>query len=113
MPADDFVAMASDKLVIGNPLLNTQHFCGGSRYEKVSDDEIIGWHQLWVPHQTYTDETKKEVAVRGYAHSTNQHWYKKVEGVWKFAGLNPDIRWQEFDFDKVFEAGREAKDIAK
>ena len=40
------------------------------------------------------------------AHSTNKHWYKKVDGVWKFAGLAPDIRWFEYDFDKVFEEGR-------
>jgi scytalone dehydratase len=26
---------------------------------------------------------------------------------WKFAGLCPDIRWGEYDFDKVFEDGRE------
>jgi hypothetical protein len=45
--------------------------------------------------------------VKGHAHSTNQHWYKKVDGEWKFAGLNPEIRWSEFDFDKVFEEGRE------
>lgn len=47
-----------------------------------------------------------EVAVKGHAHSTNKHWYKKVNGEWKFAGLSPEIRWSEFDFDKVFEEGR-------
>ena len=49
----------------------------------------------------------KEVAVKGHAHSANQHWYRKVDGVWKFAGLKPDIRWCEYDFEKVFESGRE------
>lgn len=77
----------------------------------MSDDEIIGWHQLRVPHQRYTDETMSKVLMKGHAHSTNQHWYKKVNGVWKFAGLNPDIRWGEYDFDKIFEAGRESSDI--
>jgi len=48
-----------------------------------------------------------EVVVKGHAHSFNTHWYKKVEGVWKFAGLNPEIRWSEYDFDKVFAAGRD------
>ena len=33
--------------------------------------------------------------------------YKKIDGVWKFAGLCPDIRWTEGEFDKVFESGRE------
>ena len=106
MPAEEFVAMASDKNVLGNPLLMTQHFIGGTKWEKVSDDEIIGYHQLRVPHQKYTDETRSKVAVKGHAHSYNTHWYKKVNGVWKFAGLNPDIRWGEYDFDKVFEEGR-------
>jgi scytalone dehydratase len=107
MPASEFVTMASDPKVLGNPLLKTQHFIGGTKWEKVSEDEIIGWHQLRVPHQKYTDETMSEVAVKGHAHSTNQHWYKKVDGEWKFAGLNPEIRWSEFDFDKVFEEGRQ------
>jgi len=106
MPAEEFVTMASDPKVLGNPLLKTQHFIGGTRWEKVSDDEIIGWHQLRVPHQKYKDASMTEVAVKGHAHSTNKHWYKKINGEWKFAGLSPEIRWAEFDFDKVFEEGR-------
>jgi scytalone dehydratase len=111
MPAKDFVAMASDPHVLGDKTLKTQHFCGASKWERVSDDEIIGWHQLRVPHQRYTDETMTTVLMKGHAHSTNQHWYKRIDGVWKFAGLNPDIRWSEYDFDKIFEAGRESDDI--
>ncbi|KAK1072992.1 Scytalone dehydratase [Friedmanniomyces endolithicus] len=107
MPADEFVAMASDPKVLGDPLLMTQHFIGGTKWEKVSDTEITGYHQLRVPHQKYKDASRKEVVVKGHAHSYNTHWYKKVEGVWKFAGLDPDIRWGEYDFDKVFESGRE------
>ena len=107
MPADDFVAMASDPKVLGDKKLKTQHFCGASKWEKVSDTEIIGYHQLRVPHQKYTDDTCTTVAVKGHAHSSNTHWYKQVNGVWKFAGLNPDIRWFEYDFDKVFAEGRE------
>jgi scytalone dehydratase len=111
MPAADFVAMASDPKVLGDKTLRTQHFIGGSRYEKVSDTEVIGYHQLRVPHQRYKDETLKEVTMKGHAHSTNKHWYKKVDGVWKFAGLSPDIRWGEFDFDRIFEEGRESEAI--
>jgi len=107
MPADEYVKMASDPKVLGDKTLMTQHFCGASKWEKVSDDEIIGYHQLRVPHQKYTDETRSQVLVKGHAHSSNTHWYKKVDGEWKFAGLNPDIRWSEYDFEKVFAAGRE------
>lgn len=111
MPAADYLKMISDPLVLGDETLMTQHFIGQTKWEKVSDDEVVGWHQLRVPHQRYTDTTRKEVKVKGHAHSYNQHWYKKVNGVWKFAGLNPDIRWGEFDFDKIFEAGREQEEL--
>ena len=108
MPADEYLAMISDKSVLGNPVLRTQHFIGATRWEKVSDTEVIGWHQLRVPHQVYADESLKEVTVKGHAHSLNQHWYRKVDGVWKFAGLCPDILWTEYNFDQVFAAGRDA-----
>lgn len=98
MPAEEFIKMASDPHVLGDPTLKTQHFIGGTKWEKVSDDEIIGHHQLRVPHQKYTDETCTTVMVKGHAHSYNHHWYKKINGVWKFAGLNPEIRWFEYDF---------------
>ncbi|KAG8157078.1 hypothetical protein KVR01_013068 [Diaporthe batatas] len=107
MPAEDFIAMISSPAVLGSPLLRTQHFVGASRWEKVSDTEVIGHHQLRVPHQVYTDATLAEVKVKGHAHSYNMHWYRKVEGVWKFAGLCPDIRWGEYEFDRVFAEGRE------
>jgi scytalone dehydratase len=74
MPADDFVAMVSDPKVLGDKRLMTQHFQGASKWEKVSDDEIIGYHQLRVPHQKYTDETRATVALKGHAHSSNKHW---------------------------------------
>jgi len=107
MPADEYLAMASNPDVLGDPLLMTQHFIGGSRWEKVSEDEVIGYHQLRVPHQRWTDATRTKVAIKGHAHSANTHWYKKINGVWKFAGLNPDIRWGEYDFDQVFAGGRD------
>ena len=99
--------MASDPHVLGDPSLKTQHFIGGTRWEKVSYTDAIGYHQLRVPHQKYTDASCKEVAVKGHAHSFNKHWYKKIDGVWKFAGLAPEIRWFEYDFDKVFQSGRD------
>jgi scytalone dehydratase len=107
MPAEEFVKMASDPHVLGDPSLKTQHFIGGTRWEKVSYTDAIGYHQLRVPHQKYTDASCKEVFVKGHAHSFNKHWYKKIDGVWKFAGLAPEIRWFEYDFDKVFQSGRD------
>ncbi|KAF4536146.1 Short-chain dehydrogenase/reductase SDR [Lasiodiplodia theobromae] len=102
MPADQFIAMASDPKFLGNPLLKTQHFIGASRWQQVSETEITGRHQVRVPHQKYTDESRKTVAVKGHSHGGATMWYKKVDSVWKFAGLCPDIRWFEYDYDQVF-----------
>ncbi len=57
MPAEEFIAMISDKAVLGNPLLMTQHFIGGTRWERVSDTEAIGWHQLRVEVIDHGDPT--------------------------------------------------------
>ena len=41
--------------------------------------------------------------LKGHSHATNEHYYTKVDGVWKFAGLKPTVRWNEHDFEKVFK----------
>ena len=107
LPAAEYIAMVSNKNVLGDPLLRTQHFVGNTRWERVSDTEIIGYHQVRVPHQRYSDATLKEVTLKGHSHSTNKHWYRKIDGVWKFAGLGFDILMKEFNFDRVFEEGRD------
>ncbi|KAI1384748.1 Scytalone dehydratase [Hypoxylon trugodes] len=107
MPADEYITMISSPTVLGDPLLRTQHFVGATKWQKVSDTEVKATHQLRVPHQRYTDATLQKVAMKGHAHGSNTHWYRKVDGVWKFAGLAPEIRWSEYDFDKVFAGGRE------
>jgi scytalone dehydratase len=107
MPADEYIEMISNPTVLGDPLLKTQHFIGASRWERVCDDEIIGYHQLRVPHQKYTDSSMQTVKLKGHAHGTNKHWYRRIGGIWKFAGLAPIIRWTEYDFDKVFADGRD------
>ncbi|KAE8384094.1 Scytalone dehydratase [Aspergillus alliaceus] len=107
MPRDEFIVMASDPHFLGNPLLKTQHFVGLSTWEKVSEDEIVGRHQLRVAHQRYTDDGFKEVAVKGHAHGTATVWYARVEGEWEFAGVCPKVNWTEYDYDKVFADGKE------
>ncbi|KAJ5469757.1 hypothetical protein N7530_007114 [Penicillium desertorum] len=107
MPRDEFILMASNPHFLGNPLLKTQHFVGLSTWEKVSEDQIVGHHQLRVAHQRYTDDGFKEVAVKGHAHGTATMWYAKAEGEWKFAGVGPKVNWTEYDYDKVFADGKE------
>jgi scytalone dehydratase len=99
--------MASDPKVLGNPCLRTQHLVGGvSKWVKTSETEITGYHQMRVAHQKYADESLAEVVMKGHAHGKGTMWYRKVEGIWKFAGIEPDIRWGEYDHDKIFHDGQ-------
>jgi scytalone dehydratase len=102
MPADEFITLVSNPKFLGNMELRTQHFVGASRWEKISDVEIMGKHQLRVAHQKYTDDSLKTVALKGHAHGGASMWYRKVDDSWKFAGLCPDIRWSEYDYEKMF-----------
>jgi hypothetical protein len=50
-----------------------------------------------VAHQKYKDDELKEVLYQGHALGKATIQYRKIDGVWKFAGLEPDIRWTEYD----------------
>lgn len=103
MPANDFVDLMSEPKFLGDPLVFTQHFLGGSKYMKVSENEVTGYHQLRAAHQRYTGLDLKTVEAKGHGHCVIRHDYKKIDGIWKFAGLRPTVRWNEFEFDKVFK----------
>jgi hypothetical protein len=85
--AEDFINMMSDPGFLGDPLLKTQHLLGATEWVKVADTEIIGHHQLRVAHLRYSAPDFKVEEKRGHSHATNEHYYHKVDGVWKFAGL--------------------------
>ena len=105
MPADEFVGMASSPHVLGDPRLRTMHHVGVTKWEKTSDTEITGYSQMRVAHQKYADDNMTEVATKEHAHGKGTMWYRRVDGVWKFAGIEPDIRWTEHKRDQVFEEG--------
>ena len=58
-----------------------------------------------VAHQRYKDAELKEVVKKGHAHGMGTIWYRRVGGVWKWAGIEPGIRWSEFDHEGIFEEG--------
>jgi scytalone dehydratase len=103
MPAQEFLGMASNERVLGNQRLKTQHFVGATKWVQNSEDEITGYHQMRVAHQKYADDDLKEVAVKGHAHGKATIWYRKVDGDWRFAGIQPDIHWSEYDHEKIWE----------
>lgn len=90
---------------LGDPLVHTQHHIGASKWQKLSDDEVIGYHQLRAAHQRYTGPDLKVVENKGHGHAMIKHWYRKVNGDWKLAGLRPTVRWNEFEFEQIFKGG--------
>lgn len=102
LPAQGFVDLASNAHFLGNQRIKTQHFIGASKWVRTGEDEITGYHQMRVAHQKYSDDELKEVRYQGHAHGKATIYYRRCEGVWKFAGLTPDIRWSEHDYDKIF-----------
>ncbi|KAI0121113.1 Scytalone dehydratase [Xylariales sp. AK1849] len=105
MPLEQFVAMASNERFLGNQRIKTQHFIGASKWVRTGNDSITGYHQMRVAHQKYKDDALTEVLYQGHAHGKATVRYRKVEDTWKFAGLEPDIRWAEHDYDKIFQEG--------
>ena len=108
MSAAEYVAMCSDRNFLGNPAVMCQHLIGGSFFDKVSEHEAEGRHQIRAAHQVYTDGTRTTVKLVGHAHASNVHWYRRIEGVWKLAGVKPEVLWSEGNFDGVWKAAREA-----
>lgn len=102
MPAADFVHMVSSQKFLGNLCIKTQHFIGASKYVQTGDQTIEGLHQMRVAHQKYESDNLDIVLYHGHAHGSATIRYACVEGVWKFAGLVPDIRWSEGEYSKMF-----------
>ena len=67
----------------------------------MSDTEVIGHYQLRAAHNHFTDLMLQRVDRRGHGHATKEHFYRKVDGLWKFAGFRPKVRWNEYDFERV------------
>lgn len=103
IPAADFVGLVSSEKFLGNERIKTQHFIGASKYVQIESGEIHGFHQMRVAHHKYTDAQLSEVKYKGHAHGKATTRYRLVDGVWKFAGLAPDVRWGEHDLDKIFQ----------
>lgn len=94
---EEFVAIHSDAKVIGSKRLKTQHFIGVQKLERLSDGVVHVWNQIRVAHQLYVDEGLTKVANKGHAHGVTEHWYRKIEGVWKLEGSKSNLNWSEYD----------------
>ncbi|KAJ5725585.1 uncharacterized protein N7483_006942 [Penicillium malachiteum] len=103
LPAADFVKMMSAPEFLGDPLIHTQHLMGASKYRQIAPDLIEGYHQIRAAHQRYTGLGLEEIEAKGHGHAVITLTYKKVDGEWKWGGITTDIRWNEYEFEKIFK----------
>jgi scytalone dehydratase len=103
MKSVEFMAMVTDTDFLGDPCVKTQHLLGFAKWVKLSEDEVVGHLQIRAAHQVYTAPDLKIVKLRGHSHATNELYFSKVNGVWKFAGLKPKVHWNEYAFENVFK----------
>ncbi|KAJ5188057.1 hypothetical protein N7491_004381 [Penicillium cf. griseofulvum] len=103
LPASEFVQMMSAPEFLGDPLIHTQHMMGAHKYRKIAPDLIEGYHQIRAAHQRYTGPDLQEIEAKGHGHAVITLTYVKVDGRWKWGGITTDIRWNEFEFDKIFK----------
>ncbi|EON61277.1 scytalone dehydratase [Coniosporium apollinis CBS 100218] len=110
LPAEKYIEMMSDPLFLGDPLIVSQHLIGATKWEKISDEEVVSHHQSRAAHQRWADEQRSVVAVKGHGHGVVTTFYKKLDGVWKWAGIRTKVIWNEYDFEHVF-VGKAGKDV--
>ena len=94
---DQCVAILTDKMLLGDKRLKTQHHMGASKWELLSDGAVKVSHQIRVAHQRYVDEDLAVVLNKGHAHGLTQHWLRKIEGTWKLEGIAPKLGFTEYD----------------
>lgn len=78
--------------MFGNELVLTQHLVGASKWEKVSDSEIHGFHQMRSRTSRVVDIDSGATAVENDRSTVVKHLYVLVDGQWKLGGIKPLLR---------------------
>lgn len=60
-------------------------------------------------YKRYKTLEKKEVEATGQGLTLMEHYYKKINGVWKLSGTKPGGRMNQFNFDKIFTEASKSK----
>lgn len=111
MPAADFVKMMQNPLFLGDKNIVSQHLLAVSKWEKLSETEIKSSHQSRAAHMRY-EEGGEKLAAKGHGHGMVTTSYRKIDGVWKWAGIETKVDFNEHEFERVFvgSAGKFDKD---
>lgn len=101
LPADEFITMMQNPLFLGDPNIDSQHLLALSKWEKISETEIHSHHQSRAAHIRWS-EGRKTIAAKGHGHGVVKTIYKNVDQEWKWAGIETRVRFNEYEFEKVF-----------
>lgn len=121
MSASAFVEMVSSSGFLGDQLIRTQHFIGASKWRKVNDNLIMGHHQIRSTHHRFAEPIVNDNAegvdapIKAKSHVMAMITYVRIDGMWKWSGIETDIRWHDGRFVDVFRdfkssIGRESID---
>jgi scytalone dehydratase len=102
MPKADFLKRATNPTNLGG-LIDCSHIIGSSQYEKLSDNEALGHHQIYVRYVRWTDDEKKTVEVASEGLIIMTHSYEKFDGGWKLVGTCPQPRLGDLNAGKIFK----------
>lgn len=89
VPSEQYVQTADANHLV----VTTQHLIGGvAKWEKTAD-EIKATFQIRVAKVKWRDQKCADEVARANAHGVCTVPYRKIDGVWKVAGLKPHIAW--------------------
>ncbi|KAF2189041.1 NTF2-like protein [Zopfia rhizophila CBS 207.26] len=108
MRKSDFMKLSSNPNQLGG-LVGCIHHIGGSKYDRTGPDTVTGYHQVRTEYKRYKTQEKKEVEAEGHGLTLMVHWYKKIDGAWELTGTKPEVRMNEFNFEKIFTKGSKPK----
>jgi scytalone dehydratase len=100
MPASSFVKMSSNPNRLGG-IVDCIHHVGASKYDRTGPDTVTGYHQVRTEYKRWKTMEKKEVEATGQGLTIMLHYYQRVNGEWKLAGVKPLTRSNEFNFERI------------
>jgi scytalone dehydratase len=113
LTADQFVKLSNNENRLGG-IVDCTHHVGASKFERIGPDTVTGHHQVFFEYKRYKNMEKKndEVEATGEGLTIMLHYYQKVDGKWKLAGVKPRVRMSQFNFPEILKEPQQ-KDTKK
>ncbi|KAF2187550.1 NTF2-like protein, partial [Zopfia rhizophila CBS 207.26] len=99
MSAKEFLQRGIDS---AGDLVESMHHIGASKYKRIADDTVLGYHQVYNEYQRYPSKDDRKTVL---ASGNDLHEYRKIDGEWKLGGIKPRGRMSHFNFENVYPNG--------